>query len=270
MSSRFLKWLIGATLIVLAYFIWLYLPQIWLQISKIQKYLVDEISHNLFYAGQGQLIYIGAMLFSSFLYGLIHSVAPGHGKTMIISISLVNGYSIRTSLKLVLLVAVLQATSACILVFGATYISSLLSVSLADNVRWLTQMSAIIIILLSLKLLLGSFIGQQKHASASGSWQPLLFVGLRPCTGAILVLFFANAFQFFTLGIVSTYAMALGTALTNSILVYKGLLAKRLTHEKGDQGPLSRITMTVLSLSLLLSGVVLFKLAEVSTLNLVH
>ena len=57
-------------------------------------------------------------------------------------------------------------------------------------------------------------------------------VGIRPCTGAILVLLFANGLGLYWAGIASTFAMALGTFITVSsiaaIAVYGKKLAARL------------------------------------------
>ena len=63
-------------------------------------------------------------------------------------------------------------------------------------------------------------------------------VGIRPCTGAILVLVFANGLGLFWAGIASTFAMALGTFITVSsiaaIAVYGKKLASRLM--RGQSG----------------------------------
>jgi nickel/cobalt transporter (NicO) family protein len=61
-------------------------------------------------------------------------------------------------------------------------------------------------------------------------------VGIRPCTGAILVLVFANGLGLYWAGIASTFAMALGTFITVSaiaaIAVYGKKLAARLMRGK--------------------------------------
>ncbi|WP_458339251.1 HoxN/HupN/NixA family nickel/cobalt transporter, partial [Bordetella pertussis] len=46
-----------------------------------------------------------------------------------------------------------------------------------------------------------------------------LAVGLRPCSGALIVLVFALAQGFFLAGVVATLAMGLGTGLTVATLV---------------------------------------------------
>ena len=74
------------------------------------------------------------------------------------------------------------------------------------------------------------------------SWRKVMAVvfsvGIRPCTGAILVLVFANGLGLFWAGIASTFAMATGTFITVStiaaIAVYGKKLAARLM--RGNSG----------------------------------
>lgn len=259
----------GGIVLILGILVWKNFPMLWMQMSSAQRELVEHISTSLFYAGQGSWSYIFGLLLATFLYGLIHSIAPGHGKTMIISMSLVNGYSRFRSLQLVALVAALQATSACVLVFGATYLSEILSLSLSNNVKVLTQACATLIILVGIKQALVQFSSKLSQQISKGSWKPLLLVGMRPCTGAILVLFLANTFHAGLLGVVSAYAMAVGTATTNSLLVYKALATKAFMQEQEHQA-LPRSVSLLLSALLIASGLVLFKFADVSTLNLVN
>ncbi|HUF45458.1 MAG TPA: DUF1007 domain-containing protein, partial [Aestuariivirgaceae bacterium] len=53
-------------------------------------------------------------------------------------------------------------------------------------------------------------------------------VGLRPCTGAILVLLFSSAMGLYWAGIASTLAMAVGTALTVSAIAILAVTSRRL------------------------------------------
>ena len=55
-----------------------------------------------------------------------------------------------------------------------------------------------------------------------------LSVGIRPCTGAILVLVFAYTLGAFWIGAVSALAMSIGTALTVSLLALLALGGKRI------------------------------------------
>lgn len=75
-----------------------------------------------------------------------------------------------------------------------------------------------------------------RDVSGSWSWRKaftLAFaVGIRPCTGALLVLVFANALGLYWAGVVSTFVMAFGTFITVScvaaLAVYSKQLAERL------------------------------------------
>ena len=53
-----------------------------------------------------------------------------------------------------------------------------------------------------------------------------LAVGIRPCTGAILALLFANAVGVYWAGIAATFVMAIGTALTVSAIAIIAVLSK--------------------------------------------
>jgi nickel/cobalt exporter len=52
--------------------------------------------------------------------------------------------------------------------------------------------------------------------------------GMRPCTGAIIVLVFALSQGLLPAGIAATFAMALGTALTTGSIATIAVFAKRL------------------------------------------
>jgi ABC-type nickel/cobalt efflux system permease component RcnA len=64
--------------------------------------------------------------------------------------------------------------------------------------------------------------------SAREAWGIILAVGLRPCSGAIVVLSFALLNGLYAAGIASVFAMALGTAITVSALAALAVHAKAL------------------------------------------
>lgn len=60
-------------------------------------------------------------------------------------------------------------------------------------------------------------------------------VGIRPCTGAILVLVFANALGLYWAGIASTFAMAVGTFITVSVIAAVAVYSKKLAMRFASQ-----------------------------------
>lgn len=69
------------------------------------------------------------------------------------------------------------------------------------------------------------------------SWRKVMAVvfsvGIRPCTGAILVLVFALTQGLFWAGVVATFAMALGTAITVAVLAFLALGSRELAIRLG-------------------------------------
>ena len=51
-------------------------------------------------------------------------------------------------------------------------------------------------------------------------------VGIRPCSGAVLVLLFANTLGLYAAGVGATFAMSLGTAITVSAIAVATVLFK--------------------------------------------
>jgi len=60
------------------------------------------------------------------------------------------------------------------------------------------------------------------------AWSAILAVGVRPCSGAIIILVFALSQGLFAVGIAATFVMALGTGLTVAVLAAFAVSAKGL------------------------------------------
>lgn len=58
----------------------------------------------------------------------------------------------------------------------------------------------------------------------------IVTIGIRPCTGAIMVLLFANIVGMYWMGVISALAMAGGTALTTSIIGIMTLTGKKIVN----------------------------------------
>jgi nickel/cobalt exporter len=90
-------------------------------------------------------------------------------------------------------------------------------------------------------------------AELGGDWSAgralsiALAVGIRPCTGALLVLLFSSAAGLYWAGVVSTFVMALGTALTVSAIAAIAVGSRRLALQlaKSDTAWLGSIAMVL-------------------------
>jgi nickel/cobalt transporter (NicO) family protein len=80
---------------------------------------------------------------------------------------------------------------------------------------------------------------EPQELSGAGGWQrglsAIVAVGLRPCSGAIILLVFAFAQGLFWAGIVSTFVMGLGTAITVATIATLAVGAKALAKRVGSR-----------------------------------
>ncbi len=76
---------------------------------------------------------------------------------------------------------------------------------------------------------------EPRDLAGPGGWKrglsAVVAVGLRPCSGAILVLVFALAQGLYWAGVVSTFVMALGTAITVAVIATIAVAAKSLAMQ---------------------------------------
>jgi nickel/cobalt exporter len=102
--------------------------------------------------------------------------------------------------------------------------------------------------------------------AGSGGWQrglsAIVAVGLRPCSGAILVLVFALAQGLFWAGVAATFVMGLGTAITVTAIATLAVSAKglaaRLASNRSGAGTLALRGVEVAAAALVLAfGVLL-------------
>ncbi len=212
--------------------------------------------------GHGLAAYAGLMTVA-FLYGIIHAIGPGHGKLVVGSYMLANENSLKRGLAVTALAALLQAVMACALVLGFFHVLEKTRAEAEQAAVLLELCSFALIALLGLGLMAqgirtfgglfarpsrqgrdhhhghGGACSSCGHAHApapgripkSGNLATLavmvLSIGIRPCTGALLLLYFATAFSLTGPGIAATFAMALGTAMTTGTLA---LLAVKSRH----------------------------------------
>ena len=205
----------------------------------------------------------------SFGYGVFHAAGPGHGKAVISAWLLATENDLRRGVLIALLSALIQALTAIAIVSALLLLVAGAGAVARDVAGYLESASYALIGSMGLYLIWTAFRPHAHEAAhdqhhhhhhdehcghahvpearqVKGEWSlakafSLSFaVGIRPCTGAILVLIFANALGLYWAGIASTFAMAAGTFLTvtaiAAVAVYSRQLAMRLAR-RGDRWP---------------------------------
>jgi nickel/cobalt transporter (NicO) family protein len=88
-----------------------------------------------------------------------------------------------------------------------------------------------------------------KPLTLSRAWAAILAVGIRPCSGAIIVLVFALSQQLLLVGIASVLVMSLGTAITVSTLAILAVSAKDVAlRVAGADSPTTERVVRVLEI----------------------
>lgn len=187
------------------------------------------------------------LMFAGFVYGALHAAGPGHGKAVLTTYLLTHRQQMRRGLWIAAAASLCQGLVAVILVYG---LIGLIGGTPHDNqtaVRWTEQMS------FGLIALVGAILGWQGmraffsrpanghhdhvHSEAECGHRHLpeakelltgqgarttitiiVSMGLRPCSGAILILAVAEIVSLQWVGIAAVGMMSLGTAMSIALL----------------------------------------------------
>jgi len=280
---------------ILGFGIWTIWPTLITTGMQWQKQINNELS-ELLYAAKNEGLMAGiSLMVMSFMYGILHSVGPGHGKLIVTTYVATQDAKVKLSLIITLVSSLMQAlvavglVSVLLMLFDASmreinhqaelliplsfYTAILLGVVIVwrnlasmyrvikDNEKSLASSSSsdssiVIHRLTPISTPLANHVhddncgcGHQHVVSSeqindASSFKEylaiILSIGIRPCTGAIMVLLFANMLDIYWLGIVSAVVMALGTALTTSTIAIMTITGKQVVRRylaAGKQDP---------------------------------
>ncbi|WDR04059.1 DUF1007 family protein [Devosia algicola] len=193
----------------------------------------------------------------SFLYGVVHAAGPGHGKVVVSSYMLANESQVRRGITLSILSALMQSVVAVGFVLVAAGVLGITSLAMSDAARWIVLVSYAMVVLLGLWLIGRKLFGWGHHhhhgehhehgecehghvvtpMAVGGAWREqlgvVLSVGLRPCSGALVVLVFALSQGVLAAGIVAVFLMGAGTAITVAVLATLAVSAKGMAQRIG-------------------------------------
>ncbi|RRZ90955.1 nickel/cobalt transporter [Erwinia sp. 198] len=288
---------------------WRYWPHILLQSVVWQRNLHVEMTALLQQVAsrphQVGLTLVGF----SVIYGILHALGPGHGKVVIATFLATHPTKMKTSIRLTLAAALLQGGVAVALVTSVLVALQLSSRQLHVGSYWLEKGSYLLVVGLGLwlcwraggrivrllkkpRLAVRRMVPvEQGHQhgphcgcghqhvpdsgmldrAVSGKTKALvvLSMGLRPCSGAIMMLLFSKVIGVYAWGVVSALAMAVGTAVTvtaMAVLVQVSrALALKLSRRENAQGDGAFIRATLSlagGLLLLATGVMLWLSAQ--------
>lgn len=201
---------------------------------------------------QGSLAAAWTLASLSFLYGIFHAAGPGHGKVVVASYILADEREVRRGILVAFLSALAQAITAITAVGLLSLALGLTHRATAGAVPYIERASFALIACLGAWLIWRAVRGGLEHGHPHGHHHDhghehahlptpaelkkakgfkemaamILSVGLRPCSGAVLVLLFAVTQGAFLIGAASALIMSLGTAITVSVLAVLTVFSK--------------------------------------------
>lgn len=166
---------------------------------------------------------IAVLLFFAFIYGIIHSLGPGHAKTLFISHGVTRGSRHRAT-WIAGAVFSLTHTGTAILLFSIFKLLLGLQTHEQDIFsRNMITISGILIIIAGIIIIISSMLEKSAHTAAgrllrrsTGLVPVAVIAGLAPCPGAFLIMTFSNVIGVLPVGVAAVIAVSLGMAVTVS------------------------------------------------------
>lgn len=254
-KRRVLQWwplLLFMVIAVLgALWLWQAWPQVVMRSALWQREVNIQMSTLLKAVAENPTKAGGTLLLFSFVYGVLHALGPGHGKVVITTWLATHPSKLKPAIGLTLASSLLQGLVAILLVVVVLSLLALPARQLHLSGYWLEKGSYLLVGVLGLLLCWRALkrLRQLLHAPKfraftphhvhhdncgcghqhlptqtqlqnGGDWRARLMIilsmGMRPCSGAIMVLLFSKVIGVFAWGVASALAMAAGTSLTIS------------------------------------------------------
>jgi ABC-type nickel/cobalt efflux system permease component RcnA len=187
-----------------------------------------------------------------FLYGIFHAVGPGHGKVVVTGYLLAGRHTLQRGIVISAVSSLLQAVTAVVLVVGLYQILGLARGATVRVAEWLEIAAYTFMVLVGFALFLRGgreaidfFRHIEHHTHHEGCGHTIrpdavqkaqdlrsqilmiVSIGIRPCTGAVLLLVFACMVGAVWAGVLATFAMAIGTFITTASLAVAAVQSKK-------------------------------------------
>ncbi len=229
------------------------------------------------------------LLFFAYIYGVIHALGPGHGKTLVASYFLSNERSYSKALFVSLAIGVVHTFSAFLLTLVIYFfVNTFLAQFLNDTVIYTTKISAIIIIVIALYLIYQKYKVYKKISNAkkssgftfSATHYPkgtsslpltahtatcacasckvdsnstdmalIISAGIIPCPGTVTIFIFSLSLGLYYAGFLSAFVMSLGMS---TIIFFSAILSVAIRKKTADTNSNLKKYLEYASLSVIL------------------
>lgn len=171
--------------------------------------------------------FVGLLLFS-LLYGMLHALGPGHGKTLVASYFLTHERDHKRAALMALGIGAVHVLAALGLTLAILYIVQRILVSTVQQAgSLLTIISGVLVLLIALRLVVqkiqhrraknasavsacGCSACHAHHKGAHTDWMLVLSAGIVPCPGTVTIFLFTFSMGMYLTGFLAALLMSIG------------------------------------------------------------
>lgn len=167
----------------------------------------------------------------AFFYGMVHAAGPGHGKFVVFSYFMSRRSRVKKGLLLGNVIALLHAVSGVIIVLALYYVIKTAYLSSFEAMsQKIKLVSYGLVVVIGLALFIQTSLRIRKRPMRTGEDTgeiissdgigilPLATaVGVVPCPGVVIIMLFALSFNLLAIGVMMSFLMALGMAVSISV-----------------------------------------------------
>ena len=165
----------------------------------------------------------------AFLYGVLHAAGPGHGKLVVSSFFLAREARIMGGIIAGTAISFLQAFTSIVLVALLAVVLGGPGLDVLGRSVWVEAFSYGLIVLIGFAIAVSAVRGHHHHEDDQRRTGVGLVVaaGLTPCASALIIMLFALTHGVLVVGIIATLIMAVGMAITVSLVGMATILGRR-------------------------------------------
>jgi ABC-type nickel/cobalt efflux system permease component RcnA len=167
----------------------------------------------------------------AFFYGIVHAAGPGHGKFVVFSYFISRRSRVKKGLLLGNVIALLHAVSGVLIVLALYYVIKTAYLSSFEAMsQKIKLLSYGLVVVIGLVLFIQTVIRIRNHpiraaedtqtmisSNRSGVFPLAAAVGIVPCPGVVIIMLFALSFNLLAIGVMMSFLMALGMAVSISV-----------------------------------------------------
>lgn len=189
------------------------------------------------YSSSESLKVILMLFFLAFIYGIFHSLGPGHGKIFIFSYILTEKPNVLRAISISYMIATIHAVSGLVVALGIIFILkeyTSFSFTSSNSYDIISRISFGIMIIIGLYMIFKAVLKKghnHEHKSETDKKQLIPFVlsaGLVPCPGTIIIVTFLASMNLMYIGILSVIFIILGMGITISAIGIISIFSKKL------------------------------------------